>query len=427
MDRLRKARWAYRFRTRLVCLTLFAASTIFSSCGKETGEQRQEIPKERADIRAEAAVTVSGNAVREKEAEPPPEEAVLSGNDAAYEKGRFDDYGEQYSLIETEKGEWEVTLYDKENKVVHKESFLKLPNVMEMTDNILQIWMGNGSPASLYVYYFDKERAVVSGVYSDLFYLRDHYTAYFKDEKTLVLTDIFEEGELYQEIKRDFSDSMMPYLAVKEITWITLHGQDVVVLEYFEGEERELITELIPVGGGEAPVFYEADEIAKTYEILADDICGSARYDFENVHPTVREHIIHTLQKHEEISQKCGRELQISVDYHLFDFNDDGLDDYLLCIDRELYDGRVEHWITIDITREERGWITKEEMGDITVRQVLWLNLPAGGQTDETAHKQITVLRDQIDGFYTIVLPGTNSILRYNGQEYVGEYQFCDQ
>lgn len=427
MNRLGKAGRPYHPSVQFACLLLlFAGGLLLSACGKETENHQQETREEITVPQEEVAVTESAGTVHEEAAKPQPKGDSPSGNDAVYEKGRFDTYGEQYSLIEIEEGEYEVTLYDKEDHVVHRESFLKLPWVSEMTDNILQIGMANGLPATLYIYYFDKERAIVSRCYSDPFYLRDHYGAYMKDEKTLVLTDLFEEKELHREISRDFSDSMM-YLAIKEITWITLHGQDVVVLEYFAGEDKELITELIPVWEEDAPTYYQAEDIAKEYEVLRDGICDSVRYDFENAHPTVREDIKYELQNHEEIAQKYGKNLQIAVDYHLFDFNDDGLDDYLVCVDRELYDGRTEHWIKIYITREERGWITKEEMGDVTVRSALWLNLPTSGQREESGHKQITVLKEQTEGFYSIVLPETNLILRYQAQAYGGEYLFCDQ
>lgn len=328
MNKFERAVRSFFPKAQIMCLTLlFAGSMLFSACSKETGDQKQQIREEIAAAQMEETAAKSAEAVYAEADKPQPEEESPTKNDAADGKGRFDTYGQQYILIEIAEGEYEVTLYDKENHAVHRESFLKLPWVKEMTDNILQIGMANGSPSTLYIYYFDKERAIVSRCYSDPFYLRDHYGAYMKDEKTLVLTDLFEEKELHREIHRDFSDSMMQYLAIKEMTWITLQGQDVVVLEYFEGEDRELVTELIPVREGETPVYYQAEDIVREHEVLKDDICDPTRYDFENVHPTVREHIMYELQNHKDIIQKYGRELKISVDYHLFDFNDDGLDE----------------------------------------------------------------------------------------------------
>lgn len=132
------------------------------------------------------------------------------------------------------------------------------------------------------------------------------------------------------------------------------------------------------------------------------------------------------MQNNEKISQKYGRELKIAMDYHIFDFDDDGLDDYLLCIDRELYDGSVEHWIEIYVTRQERGWIGSEhEIVEEMAYRVLELNLPLGNRVGENGHKQVMILDEQTNGYYAIVLPGSNLILRYDDR--YSEYEFCNQ
>lgn len=49
-----------------------------------------------------------------------------------------------------------------------------------------------------------------------------------EDESTLVLTDIFEDNELYMGISRNFSDSRQiggMHHSIKDITMITLNGQ----------------------------------------------------------------------------------------------------------------------------------------------------------------------------------------------------------
>lgn len=349
--------------------------------------------------------------------------------DTVDRKGQFDEYGEQYSLMETEDGEYEVTLYDKENKVVHTETFTKLPWISEMTDNILQIGLSLGSPAP-YIYYYDKERAIVSTCYPDSFYLKDNYVAYMRDVSTLIVTDIFEDDELYMEISRNFSDSQNLgglYLAIKDITWITLKGRDVLILEYHEGEDRELLTEVIPIQNREEAVAYNGlDELEKEYDILEYDICAPVLHDFENVHPTIKAHAEYEMQNHEEICQKYGKQLKISLDYHTFDFDDDGLDDYLLCVDRELYGGSVEHWIEIYVTKRQRGYVfATQKMEDEIVSSVLEVNLPQTDQMEDDGHKRIMVLNEKTEGYYDIVLPWSNLVLKYDGG--YDQYKFCDQ
>ena len=347
----------------------------------------------------------------------------------SHKKGEFDEYGEQYSLIETAYGEFAVTLYDKENNVVHTETYLKLPWIEEKTDNILEIGVSGGDISSLKVYY-DKERSVVSPFYTESFYLRDNYVAYMKDEKTMVLTDIFEDGELYMEVNRNFSDTRHlggMHHSIKNVTMFTLNGQDVVALEYDEGEDRELITDIIALDGEEI-VFNKLEEIERNYEILKYDICSPVLYDFENTNLAITKFIELKVSINEELSQKYGKELKITMDYHTFDFDDDGSDDYLVCIERELYDGRVEHWIEIYITRQGSGWVWdghEKEMVENVPYECLELNLPLYNQVEENGHKQVMVLDEQVNGYYTIVLPGSNLILRYNDR--YDKYEFCDQ
>ena len=342
---------------------LLIGGALSSSCGNETENQNRE---ENPIVQIEENIIENQKSKRAEEKEVQSNEKGSSDNDIAYQKGEFDKYGEQYSLTEIEDGEYEVTLYDKENKVVHTETFTKLPWISEMTDNILQIGLSLGSPAP-YIYYYDKERAVVSPCYPDSFYLKDNYVAYMRDVNTLIVKDIFEDNGLYMEISRNFSDSQNLgglYLAIKDITWITLKGLDVLVLEYHEGEDRELLTEVIPIENGEAVSYNELDELEKEYDILEYDICSPVLYDFENVHPTIKAHAEYEMRNHEEICQKYGKQLNMSLDYHTFDFNDDG-------------------------------------------------------------HKQIVVLNEKIEGYYDIVLSWSNLVLKYDAC--YNRYKFCDQ
>lgn len=57
--------------------------------------------------------------------------------------------------------------------------------------------------------------------------------------------------------------------------------------------------------------------------------------------------------------------------------------------------------------------------------ECLELNLPLYNQVEENGHKQVMVLDEQVNGYYTIVLPGSNLILRYNDR--YNKYEFCDQ
>ncbi len=143
---------------------LLAVSILLSACGSDTSIQKTEkinIQIENMAVEALEAVTEE-RTVTEQERESGFKE-FLTG-----QEGGYNEYGDQYSLIETENGEFEVMLYDKGNNVIHTEILPKLPWIEEKTDNILQVGMTGGDISSL-IFYYDKERATVSPYYTESF------------------------------------------------------------------------------------------------------------------------------------------------------------------------------------------------------------------------------------------------------------------
>ena len=96
------------------------------------------------------------------------------------------------------------------------------------------------------------------------------------------------------------------------------------------------------------------------------------------------------------------------LEYFLFDFNDDGLEDYLICLSGWGYTGSGGDWIFIYV-QEEGG----------TLKEVLSIHdrLHQG----DGIHARFTVLNEKTDGYYAIVLT-TNHILRYDSDK--GWYEF---
>ena len=81
------------------------------------------------------------------------------------------------------------------------------------------------------------------------------------------------------------------------------------------------------------------EEIEKRHEILVYDISISPRYDYENT--PLRDYIDKEKEDNQKFVEKLGSHHELEVDYHLFDFNDDGIEDYLLCIAGIGKDGRL--------------------------------------------------------------------------------------
>ena len=91
--------------------------------------------------------------------------------------------------------------------------------------------------------------------------------------------------------------------------------------------------------------------------------------------------------------------------------NDDGIEDYLLCIAGIGYSGTAGHCVEVFVGKEERS---AEEIFHATLR-FHNENMPFG-------HERFTVLNEKTGGFYAIVLPGSNRILRYDLE--TGGYEF---
>lgn len=155
----------------------------------------------------------------------------------------------------------------------------------------------------------------------------------------------------------------------------------------------------------------EFEDIEKEHEILAYDISTSPRYDYENT--PLLEEIELWKRSDEEYVLEHGPEYEMEVDYHVFDFNDDGIDDYVLCTDGILYSGSAGHGVEIYVGRGNGG-----------VERVLALTLRYHNPNEPSGHERFTVLNEKTCGFYAIVIPGgTNRILRYDPETRAYEFQ----
>lgn len=154
--------------------------------------------------------------------------------------------------------------------------------------------------------------------------------------------------------------------------------------------------------------FEDLEDLEKNHRILPCDIGSSPKYDYENtpLAEIVEERIVDS----EEMSKKLGRPLHYEMDYHLFDFNDDGIEDYLLCESGSLVNG-IGNSVEIYI-QEENG-----------VRRVLSMLMFL--HNSPTDHEKLTILDEKTSGYYAIVPPYRNFILRYDAEK--GWYETEDR
>ncbi|MDE7198506.1 MAG: hypothetical protein K2O15_06440 [Lachnospiraceae bacterium] len=144
----------------------------------------------------------------------------------------------------------------------------------------------------------------------------------------------------------------------------------------------------------------------KNYKILADDICSSPKYDYENT--PLAKYIEADITWNEEVSKKEGKSLSLEIDYHMFDFNDDGIEDYLLCKSGPLFNGNGN---SVEIFIQEKEGIR------------LVLSMPMILHNSLSDHENLIVLDEKNNGYYAIVPPYKDFILRYDAEEewYSGE------
>lgn len=148
--------------------------------------------------------------------------------------------------------------------------------------------------------------------------------------------------------------------------------------------------------------------IEEEHEILEYDICTGPRCDWENTLLGEEGELSQMAEEHKEYAEglhsigEVHVPLELDLEYFLFDFNDDGLEDYLICISSWEYCGSGGNLIGIYV-QEEGG----------TLKQVL--TITARLHQGDGIHERFTVLNEKTDGYYAIVLPG-NRILRYDSE-----------
>lgn len=165
--------------------------------------------------------------------------------------------------------------------------------------------------------------------------------------------------------------------------------------------------------------------IEENHEILEYDICAEPRYDWENTLLGEEEELRKAAEDHERYEEvrrnskenlcliEYGFEYEyvphdFELDYFPFDFNDDGLEDYLICISSWEYCGSGGNLIGIYV-QEEGG----------TLKEVLYITSRL--HQGDGIHARFTVLNEKTGDYYAIVLP-SNRILRYDSD--TDRYEF---
>ena len=95
-----------------------------------------------------------------------------------------------------------------------------------------------------------------------------------------------------------------------------------------------------------------------------------------------------------------------------FDFNADGLEDYVICITGSGHEGSAGNRVDICVQQE-----------DGTLKTVFLVTVRLHEPSFPNGHDAVAVLDQRSGGFYSIVLPGSNRILHYDTQTEWYEFQ----
>ena len=151
--------------------------------------------------------------------------------------------------------------------------------------------------------------------------------------------------------------------------------------------------------------FIDYDYIEQYHEILFHNICDSPREDYSDT--VLAEYLKEDIEKDKKFIEADSEEGRpLTIDYHLFDFNDDGLEDYLVCL-------RGTFW-----SKDDRNVIIiyiQEKDGTLQKTFEYYVHLHDGDMPRN--HAPVAVLEERVENYHSLVLPGTNSLLRYDKEK----------
>ncbi|MDE5866307.1 MAG: hypothetical protein K2H31_06890, partial [Lachnospiraceae bacterium] len=187
----------------------------------------------------------------------------------------------------------------------------------------------------------------------------------------------------------------------------------------YKGETYTIESEIVGVKYEEetpdvspSETFIDYDYIEQYHEILFHNICDSPREDYSDT--VLAEYLKEDIEKDKKLIEADSEEGRpLTIDYHLFDFNDDGLEDYLVCL-------RGTFW-----SKDDRNVIMiyiQEKDGTLQKIFEYYVHLHDGDMPRN--HAPAAVLAERVENYHSLVLPGTNSLLRYDKEK--KQYEFYE-
>lgn len=190
-------------------------------------------------------------------------------------------------------------------------------------------------------------------------------------------------------------------------------GQELLEIEVTEEPQNAWETDEVYKGNLDVPIDY--DFLAKEHEILEYNICTSPASVFD--HPILREFLKEDLEFEEDIIKEFNAPVAEN-DYFVFDFNGDGLEDYMVCLHGIVWSGTAGNSVRIYVQEEEGS-----------LKQVFHVTARVSETYMPNGHAPVTILNEKADGYYAFVLPWTkNRVWSYNKEkEWYDSCRYADE
>ncbi len=153
---------------------------------------------------------------------------------------------EQVSCMEVKQG-YKLVLRNSEMEEIYFTIYQQKPEIEEIAEGIWEISVDSGTENG-YVFYYRGEDSKISDAYYHSMRFEETYVAYMENG-TLILTDIFSEGELYAEMNADFAHTENPIDAV-----ISIEKADDESLRVIYYDEENYTEENVRLQGSEEEI-----------------------------------------------------------------------------------------------------------------------------------------------------------------------------
>ena len=155
--------------------------------------------------------------------------------------------------------------------------------------------------------------------------------------------------------------------------------------------------------------YIDYDYIEQYHEILFHNITATPIEDYDDT--VLAEYLREDIEKDTELLKGgSGEEQPLTIDYHVFAFNDDGLEDYLVCLQGTFWSQDDKGTVRIYI-QEQSGTLQK-------VFEYYVYSSTFG------YHPPVAVLSEKAAGYHLLALPGLNALLRYDKE--TRRYETCE-